>query len=442
VTVPDDQVRDDQVAEDKVAEERAAEGPAADDQAAGDGTAEDRRKPTKSRVLLDVHIPKAWLAGMVTALVFLAVVAAIALSAVYNSDRCGVCHIVKPEVDTYKASAHYAAGVTCQQCHTKPGVFNYFIRNLQGMTNIVLYASGQYHQPITTYVGADNCVQCHPKAEIEKDQVFGNIRVNHTGLREAGYQCLTCHANISHPGTRLEAARVPNDKMAICARCHDGEQLPDDCGTCHVGGAPAEEIDVPIQGHLTGTDCSGCHKGKAICADCHQGLQMPHPRTWERGHGRVVVDRGKSICVSCHLKDDKSFCIDCHGVQMPHPSAWVSQHDNVAARGQQVCVKCHGKNSCIKCHGLQMPHPAGFGQTHPSTYYASPGTCSKCHSSSFCSNCHGVSLPHSGGFIASHWQYSVDYNVKCAKCHGTGAEGGANSCYGGECHSGSPDAGG
>jgi len=396
------------------------------------------QEPTKRRVLLDVHIPGAWLAGMLTALVFMVVVVAIALSAVYNSDRCGVCHVVKPEVDTYRASTHYAAGVTCQQCHTKPGVFNYFIRNLQGMTNIVLYVSGQYHKPITTYVGADNCVQCHPKAEIEKDQVFGNIRVNHKGLREAGYQCLTCHANIAHPGTRLEAARVPNDKMSICARCHDGKQLPDDCGTCHVGGAPAEEIDVPIQGHVTSTECRGCHEEKDFCSDCHQGLEMPHPKSWQRGHGQVVLERGKSICVSCHLKDDKSFCIDCHGVVIPHPSGWVARHDDVGQKQPQVCVKCHGKNSCVICHGLQMPHPAGWTATHPSTARTSPSVCQRCHSSSFCTSCHGVSLPHSSSFIYNHPQYAADYSVKCAKCHGASSDGGPNSCYGGECHSGSP----
>ena len=68
--------------------------------------------------------------------------------------------------------------------------------------------------------------------------VVGNIRVNHTGLREAGYQCLTCHANISHPGTQLEVARVSQNKMSICARCHDGVKLPDDCSICHIGGVP------------------------------------------------------------------------------------------------------------------------------------------------------------------------------------------------------------
>ena len=103
-------------------------------------------------------------------------------------------------------------------------------------------------------------MQCHPKSQIERDQVFNNIRVNHTGLREAGYQCITCHADISHPGTQLEVARVAQNKMPICARCHDGKQLPDDCNICHVGGAPPEEINVPIEGKVTPSQCAGCHQ--------------------------------------------------------------------------------------------------------------------------------------------------------------------------------------
>ncbi len=280
------------------------------------------KKPRKSQVLLEGRIPLSWLLGVLAALVVVFIVAVIAFSAVNHISTCERCHLIQPEVTTYKQTAHYRAGVGCQQCHTKPGVFNYFIRNLQGLTNVILYVSNTYERPLTTAVGTANCVQCHPKSQIERDQVYNNIRVNHTGLREAGYQCITCHADISHPGTQLEVARVSQNKMPICARCHDGKQLPDDCNVCHVGGAPPEEINVPIEGKVTPADCEGCHhgkEGKAVCSDCHHGLQMPHPEGWMKAHGPIVVDRGKSICVSCHLKDDPRFCIDCHGLVMPHP---------------------------------------------------------------------------------------------------------------------------
>ena len=95
---------------------------------------------------------------------------------------------------------------------------------------------------------------------------------------------------------------------------------------------------------------------------------MPHPEHWTKEHGPVVVDRGKSICASCHLKEDPKFCIDCHGLEMPHPGSWQTSHGSYALKGdnEKKCVKCHGENSCIKCHGLQMPHPSGWMSQHSS----------------------------------------------------------------------------
>jgi nitrate/TMAO reductase-like tetraheme cytochrome c subunit len=391
------------------------------------------RKPTRGRLLLDVDIPRTWIVGMAVAIVAIIVLAGALFSVMYGVESCANCHVVRAEVETYKKTAHYAAGVSCQQCHTKPGVFNYFVRNLQGASNILAYVSDQYQRPVTAYVGADNCVQCHPKEQIEKDQVFGNIRVNHTGLREAGYQCLRCHANISHPGTQLEVARVAQNRMSICAECHDGEQLPDTCNTCHVGGAPAEEIDVPIQGHVTSGECRGCHEQASFCAECHNGLTMPHPPSWQRSHGDVVNDRGKSVCASCHTKEDPRFCIDCHGLAIPHPSGFRTNHGGFAQNNRSTCVKCHGRNSCIRCHGLPMPHPAGFVSTHPSIARSSSGLCTRCHSSSFCTSCHGVSLPHGSSFIANHPNAVYSNGSVCVKCHGNNGTG-PSGCYGGECH--------
>ena len=307
-----------------------------------------RNRIPKGRVLLEVKVPFPWLMGVLVAVVVVVILAAVGLALAYTNS-CSACHIIKPEVATYERTAHYRAGVACQQCHTKPGVFNYLIRNLQGATNIILYASNSYQRPLTTAVGTASCVQCHPKSQLERDQVFNNIRVNHTGLREAGYQCTACHADISHPGTQQEVARVAQNKMPICARCHDGKQLPDDCNICHVGGAPPEEINVPIEGKVPPSQCVGCHRSRTICADCHHGLLMPHPVGWIKAHGPIVVDRGKIICASCHTKQDPTFCIDCHGVIMPHPGGWRAVGHTIRGRTDPRSVR-------------QMPRQ---GQLHP-----------------------------------------------------------------------------
>ena len=394
------------------------------------------RKPSKSRVLLEGRVPGRWILGVLVALGVLFAAAIIGFSAVNRIDTCEVCHVIKPEVVTYKQTAHYRAGVGCQKCHTKPGVFNYLIRNLQGATNLILYASGQYERPITTFVGSGNCVQCHPNSQIEKDLVVGNIRVNHKGLREAGYQCITCHANISHPGTRPAISRTGQNKMSICARCHDGKQLPDTCSTCHISGVPASAPKVAMKLRIDATQCRGCHEKQSFCSDCHNGLEMPHPERWNQLHGGIVLDRGKTICVSCHLEKEPTFCIKCHGLPMPHPGSWTSAHGTYAQDHPEKCAKCHGKNSCLDCHGLPMPHPAGWVGTHPSTANASPGLCTKCHSSSFCVACHGVELPHGSAFRADHPNHVYNSGSLCMKCHGNGGTG-PQGCWGGQCHTGS-----
>jgi hypothetical protein len=226
--------------------------------------------------------------------------------------------------------------------------------------------------------------------------------------------------------------------MSICARCHDGETLPDDCDVCHIGGVPADAPKVKMPLHISASQCTECHEQKSFCADCHNGLQMPHPEDWNKAHGGVVLDRSKAICASCHTKEDPSFCIDCHGVRMPHPGGFLPNHGDFALKNQKKCVKCHGQNSCIECHGLQMPHPSGFMSQHSSVALSSPGVCSRCHSSSFCVGCHGVELPHSGAFIADHPNHTYTQGSVCMKCHGNGGTG-PQGCYGGGCHAGSID---
>ncbi|MGA9752866.1 MAG: NapC/NirT family cytochrome c [Acidobacteriota bacterium] len=395
------------------------------------------RRQTKGRVLLEVNIPGGWLLGVLAGLVVLLVIAVGVFSALNKIATCDVCHVIKPEVLTYEQTAHYRAGVGCQQCHTKPGVFNYFIRNLQGVSNLIMYVSNKYQRPITSYVGDESCLQCHPNSQIDKDIIVGNIRINHTGLREAGYQCLTCHANISHPGTRPDVSRVSQNPMSICARCHDGVKLPDTCSTCHVDGVPpANSPKIPIPLKLTAAQCRECHQQKSFCTECHHGLEMPHPAGWTKAHGQVVLDRGKDVCAACHTDKDPTFCIRCHGLPMPHPADWQTAHASVGQADPGKCVKCHGQNSCIKCHGLPMPHPADWLSTHPSTAQSSPSLCVKCHTSSFCAACHGVSLPHSSSFIANHPSQVYANGGVCVKCHGNNGAG-PNGCYGGQCHTSS-----
>jgi len=356
------------------------------------------RPKRRGRHLLDLELSRWWVVGALLGLVVVLIIIATGFAIVYDNAFCGRCHVIKKEVTSFNASSHHRPGVVCQDCHTKPGVFNYFIRNLQAATHIVEYLSGHYQRPIVTYVGVENCVTCHPKEQIERTNVVGDIRVNHTGLREAGYQCMTCHSQVVHGDVTPVGSRAPESTMHICWRCHNGVDQPQGCSICHVNGVPAGTGDVPIPVHMTMGDCTSCHN-KWFCAKCHHGITMPHPPGWMQTHGPIVVRRGAAICADCHTKKDPKFCIRCHGLPMPHPANWIATHGATAMANPSLCVKCHGEDSCVRCHGLVLPHPASF--------------------------------------VASHWTQASSSGSICTKCHGNTAGGGttgAASCWGGECH--------
>jgi hypothetical protein len=409
-----------------------AKGGAGKDDAKGAAAAKGGRGAGGRRHLTELYIPGPWIAGMGVALVILLLVAIAGFAFVNDNRTCAWCHVIEPEAKSYETTAHHAAGVACQDCHTKPGVFNYFIRNIAGVTHIIENITGNYYKPVTTFVGTENCVQCHPKEEIERDIVVGNIRVNHTGLREQGYQCVTCHVAIAHGDAIPIGARPKTSTMATCWQCHNGVDESQRCSICHINGVPPGTAQVTMPLHMESGDCAQCHS-KRFCARCHNGLTMPHPNGWPRDHGETVLARGKSICAGCHTDDEPQFCVKCHGLVMPHPSGWLSRHDTIGQDDPQVCVKCHGKDSCVTCHGLRMPHPSDWEQTHPSTATSNPSLCTKCHGASSCTACHGVSLPHSESFIDSHWNTVPGSGGVCVKCHGN-LDGGAAGCYGGECH--------
>ena len=342
-------------------------------------------------------------------LVVVVIVAAVGFSAVNRHQHlCARATSSSPRWPPTSSTAHYRAGVGCQQCHTKPGVFNYLIRNLQGATQhhpVRLRTRTSARSPPAS--APTTACSATPSRRSSETRCTTTSASTTRGCARPGYQCLTCHANISHPGTQLEVARVSQNKMPICARCHDGKQLPDDCNICHVGGAPPEEINVPIdgQGHRR-RSAAGCHsRGKAVCAECHHGLQMPHPKGWMKAHGPIVVDRGKSICVSLPPQGRPEVL---HRLPRPRDAASrrlavrarrlraASQRTSRSASSATARTAASSATAC-RCR----TRPAGCRST-PSVALSSPGLCNKCHSSSFCVGCHGVELPHSSAFIADH----------------------------------------
>ena len=167
-------------------------------------------RSTKGRVLLDVTFPgrgswacsAAWLPSSSSS-----------SRCSRRSTRIATCECatsIKPEVVTYKHSAHYRAGVGCQKCHTKPGVFNYFIRNLQGVTNLIaLRVRTRTSARITSYVG-DRELPAVPPQVADRAGPWSSATSASTtrGCAQAGYQCPPATPTSATPARGSDVSRV------------------------------------------------------------------------------------------------------------------------------------------------------------------------------------------------------------------------------------------
>ncbi len=312
---------------------------------------------------------------------------------------CGWCHVIKKEVASFKTSEHHRPGVGCQDCHTKPGVFNYFIRNLQ---------SADPHRRV--HLGATTRRPHHhlrrrrelravspQEPDREATSIVGNIRVNHKGLREAGFQCVTCHAEVAH-GAAIPVGSRPHavdhvDLRAVPQRRHPAAALLDLPRQRRARRAPRRS---PSTVHMDQpANCRQCHTQQLL----RQVPQRPHDAAPRRA-GRSPTARWS-----------------CSEARRSAPRVTPTRTQSSASTA--TASRCRTR-------------PAGLPRTRPPRR-SDPALCSKCHGADSCVQCHGVVLPHPAAFIASHFVYAAREGAVCVKCHGNN-DGGAASCYGGDCH--------
>lgn len=258
------------------------------------------------------------------------------------------------------------------------------------------------------------CFECHTPLE----DMQGRVRFSHQNHTDRGLHCNQCHTAEDH-------TPVPADKVGIqhswgvsrhCGACHDGNQAPDDCRTCHTAG----EVIMPeshkradfARGH--GQDapqetCLTCHTQRQ-CDNCH-GLSLPHPAGFAASHGPMAKSQSE-LCGTCHTP---SYCNDCHGgFPMPHPAGFIDVHGQ---HDQRQCSTCHTQRDCDSCHARNNPHPSNFGTTHGPAAKRDDPKCATCHTQSYCDSCHGLRLPHPTGFDTQHGAQAKSSPDSCAKCH-------------------------
>lgn len=127
-----------------------------------------------------------------------------------NPDLCGLCHIMRPNIESYLTGpnldhVHAQANVQCKDCHDYP-----IPAEIEGA---IKYVAGSYYVteegvlPKLTFAD-EMCTQCH----ISKEHVAASTdflyRNPHDAPGMGEYTCNNCH--ISH-----------GEQIDVCGECHD-----------------------------------------------------------------------------------------------------------------------------------------------------------------------------------------------------------------------------
>ncbi|MGB0589534.1 MAG: cytochrome c3 family protein [Myxococcota bacterium] len=268
-----------------------------------------------------------------------------------------------------------------------------------------------------------------------------HLKFNHKVHIDKGFQCTECHGDMADVDLATRENALPT--MGKCLECHDGQQAPDECRTCHLtlpdgridtmaSGVPLKPAgwymadahdesflkDHRMAAQMNDGYCENCHKPK-FCLDCHNGVQKPlkyHPNNWTLQHP-IAARKNSPDCNSCHRI--QTFCVNCHqqtqvswesnvagvgreawsangtmGVDY-HPEGWVypgrgpDHHARHAQRNIRACASCHTEQTCLECHSLNgsfgpaaiSPHPPGFANSTLCRGMAKRNhrACVKCH---------------------------------------------------------------
>jgi nitrate/TMAO reductase-like tetraheme cytochrome c subunit len=273
----------------------------------------------------------------IASVVFVVMFGFINIQILHMTSEPEFCHLCHPaqgfgplaEVDSWEHSAHGDAGVSCLDCHGRPGVLGYMKAKIGGLrdTYMQLTISKEEKLEILSNPSADlvpswHCLYCHSDegnktvrettkgpmklvnmrmlddvvnpsfrerkglADIMTEDFVGGTHFDHTlHIEDFDLTCRDCHFGIVHnPATST-------DRMNFCLTCHadagDGAPQMQDCDVCHEAqvamneGRGIEGIDVIpslMYGEAADMTCTDCHTGvtKGVyrpssdtCADCH-----------------------------------------------------------------------------------------------------------------------------------------------------------------------------
>jgi nitrate/TMAO reductase-like tetraheme cytochrome c subunit len=259
---------------------------------------------------------------------------------------CAMCHPKHgfgplAEVDSWEHSGHGKAGVSCLDCHGRPGVVGYVKAKIGGLkdTYMQLTISSEekleiLSNPKKELVPPKHCLFCHSDEgnRAYREELRGKLKLvemrmlddvknpefrRHKGLPDVltdtfvggthfdhsfhidsfDMLCADCHFGVVH------RAQSKTDRMNLCLVCHSenqGSSAPQlaDCKTCHEAqlamneGKGAKEVaGEPGYMYAADVDCEHCHTGvqkgtfrptASTCVGCHDESYVDVFADWSK----------------------------------------------------------------------------------------------------------------------------------------------------------------
>lgn len=232
-----------------------------------------------------------------------------------NPKSCGVCHEIRPAVETWEKTSHEK--FHCDVCHEGPSVFSRFSSAARLTKDVIPHLTGSYSRPLRATEDIPNsyCLSCH--VSWRNVSPSGDLKIPHKKhFEELDIECVYCHSRVTHM-YELRGKKATRPPMTLCMQCHNGKKATFECTACHT------EKPVP---------------------DNHK---QPD---WLEKHGELAeeIDCGK-----CHAWV-LDYCQECHTKSRPSTHVggdkWKSLHRKRAQLKPNTCLVCHSRDYCMRCH--------------------------------------------------------------------------------------------
>jgi nitrate/TMAO reductase-like tetraheme cytochrome c subunit len=357
-------------------------------------------------------------------LIFSLIIAVTAIQLTMSPQFCSMCHEMKPEYYTYKASSHQ--NIKCTDCHIEPGIDKLVIHKVTALKEVYLHVTGTFYSPIKMKhpIKDSICQKCH-NMENRSVTPTGDLIIPHAKHANERIACAKCHKGVAHGSIADKSVTFSSDydkwdeslgqafmsetksvspSMDICMNCHRLRKGPLACKACHTTGM------VPVN-HKSEEFKNGGHgknaaKNLYYCDSCHSYMSYEKIEGMEKKPKfQEFLDKGKKnqvpMTVDNYAKVN-TFCKNCHSKRPPSHKKdfFLMNHGQEGNVDTKRCMTCHNftamSNAPVTALACNSCHPSTHGKDWKKGHYPFPippnpvpnQECYKCHNADLCTRCH------------------------------------------------------